>query len=59
MNLVVQRYAKGAKDPLFLATQMADKVAKDFAKYPMLKLVGSFRGHEQAIADYINMVDAQ
>jgi hypothetical protein len=56
---LVRRYSKGAKDPLALASQMADKVAKDFAKYPMLKLVVSFRGHEQAIADYINMVDAQ
>jgi hypothetical protein len=56
---LVRRYAKGAKDPLALASQMADKVASDFAKYPMLKLVGSFRGHERAIADYINMVDAQ
>lgn len=56
---LARRYAKAVKDPLALAAQMADKVARDFAKYPMLKLVGSFRGHEQAIADYINMVDAQ
>lgn len=60
MNLVVRRYAvQGAKDPLFMATQMAEKVASDFAKYPMLKLVGSFRGQEQTIADYINLIDAQ
>lgn len=60
LEQVVRRYAvKGAKDPMFQAKQMADKVVQDFAKYPMLKLIGSFRGHEQTIADYINMVDAQ
>jgi hypothetical protein len=56
---LVRRYAKGAKDPLALASQMADKVVKDFAKYPMLKLVHDFNRNEQVIADYINLVDTQ
>jgi hypothetical protein len=59
MEYLVKRYSiNGSKNPLFLASQMAERVANDFAKYPMLRLIGSFRNNEQVIADYINMVDS-
>lgn len=59
VELLVRRYVlNGAKDPLVEARKMADKVAADFARYPMLRLVSSFRGEEAAIADYINLIDS-
>jgi hypothetical protein len=60
LESLAKRYVvKDAKDPLLLAHQLAEKVAADFNKYPMFKLVGSFRGNEEVIADYINMIDSQ
>ena len=58
LETMVRRYAvKGAKDPLFQARQMAEKVAQDFAKYPMLRLVEGFHRNADVISDYINLVD--
>jgi hypothetical protein len=58
MNFLTDRYAKdSAVNPLLKAKTIAEKVANEFKRYPMIKLVDSVSGNEQVIADYINMVD--
>jgi hypothetical protein len=58
LESLVRKYCvNGGRDPLFHAKKIVDGITGNFDRYPMLKLVGSFRGNEQAIANYINMVD--
>lgn len=57
-EVLVRRYAiNGAKDPMFEAKKIVDRVTSAFKKYPMIQMVDLSYANEQIIADYINMVD--
>ena len=53
---LVSRYAAQV-DPLKMAQDMATQVESSFARYPLIKFVTRFSGNEEAIADYINLID--
>ena len=58
LQFLTNRYAKNsATCPLEVAKALAAKVASEFDRYPMLRLVSSMSGNAEIIADYINLVD--
>ena len=59
-KILENRYKINSEDSVLVtANRIAETVAANFAKYPMIKLVNNFFSNEQTIADYINLCDSQ
>lgn len=56
---LVRRYSdQGIKCPLTVGEEVADKLEKSLAAYPMLKLIDARNVPSLTVAEYVNMVDS-